>query len=291
MTVDALDRITGRLGFLGPLGQVVHEWLARLVADGGQPVERAKDLLNGTWLGHPLHPPLTDVPLGAWMGASLLDLADAGSGGQFGRAADVLIAVGCAGGLAAAATGLADWQDQVGKDRDLGTAHALLNSTALGLCSTSLALRLRGARGPAIGLSLLGLGAAMTGAYLGGDLVFRLGVQVNRNAFSEGPSKWREVAEESEVVEGSFIRKQAGSNRVLLTRMEGEICAASAICSHSGGPLDELPLEDGQLHCPWHGSRFELGSGKVTHGPATVAIPVFETRVRAGKVEIRRPGR
>jgi nitrite reductase/ring-hydroxylating ferredoxin subunit len=112
---------------------------------------------------------------------------------------------------------------------------------------------------------------------------------VNGNAFSEGPSKWSEAAEEDEVVEGAFVHKQVGHNQVLLTRLGGEICAVSAICSHAGGPLDELPIEDGQLHCPWHGSRFDLRTGQVIHGPATAAIPVFETRTREGKVEIRRP--
>ena len=289
MTVDALDRIIQKLSFLGPLGEIVHQWLAKLGAVGGSRAGQAKDLLNGTWLGHPLHPALTDVPIGAWMGASLLDLADRGEGGGLGRGADALVALGCAGAVGAAATGIADWQDQYGKQRDLGTAHALINTAALALFSTSLALRLRGARGPAIGLSLLGLGTAVTGAYVGGDMVFRMGIQVNRNAFSSGPKKWSEAADEEQVVEGSFIRKQVGKNQVLLTRVNGEIFAAGAICSHVGGPLDELPIEDGQLHCPWHGSRFDLRSGHVTHGPATAANPVFETRTREGKVEIRRP--
>ena len=288
MTADVLDRIIQKLTFLGPLGDTVHKWLGRLLA-GDSPTALAKEFLNGSWLGHPLHPALTDVPIGAWMGASLLDVADGGRGGGIGRGADIMVAVGCAGGVAAVVSGLADWQDNYGKEREMGAAHGLINTGALALYSTSLALRIKGARGPAIGLSLLGLGAVLTGAYIGGDMVFRLGSQVNRNAFSEGPSKWSAAAEEDEVVEGAFVHKQVGHNQVLLTRLGGEICAVSAICSHAGGPLDELPIEDGQLHCPWHGSRFDLRTGQVSHGPATAAIPVFETRTREGKVEIRRP--
>ncbi|HUY09608.1 MAG TPA: Rieske (2Fe-2S) protein [Candidatus Dormibacteraeota bacterium] len=288
MIADALDRFIEQLSFLGPLGEILHQWIAKLGQLAGPRAGEAKDLLNGTWLGHPIHPPMTDVPLGAWMGASLLDLADGGRGTGMAKGADALVALGCAGAVGAAVTGLADWQDQVGKSRDFGTAHALINLSALALCSTSLVLRLRGARGPAIGLSLLGLGAAGAGGFVGGDMVYRMGMQVNRNAFTSGPKKWTAVADESEVVEGAFTHKQAGKNEVLLTRLNGEMCAASAICSHAGGPLDELPLEDGQLHCPWHGSQFELRTGHVTHGPATAANPVFETRTKEGKVEIRR---
>jgi len=288
MTADLLDRIIEKLPFLPPLGEFLHQWLAKAGARGGSRTGQAKDVLNGTWLGHPVHPALTDVPLGAWTGAALLDLADHGEGGGLGRAADLMTGLGCLGALGAAATGIADWQDRYGPERDLGTAHALINTGALALFTTSLALRLQGRRGPAVGLSMLGLGAVFTGAYIGGDMVFRRGVQVNRNAFLSGPKKWTAAADEGEVVEGSFTHKQVGKNQVLLTRLNGEICAASAICSHAGGPLDELPLDEGQLHCPWHGSRFDLRSGQVTHGPATVANPIFETRTREGKVEIRR---
>jgi nitrite reductase/ring-hydroxylating ferredoxin subunit len=289
MTVDLLDRIVHKLGFLGPVGEAVQKWLGKIEVAGGPRAAALKGFLNGTWLGHPIHPALTNLPIGAWTGATLLDLADGGRGGDMGRGADLMVALGCAGGVAAAVSGLADWQDQEGKERDLGTAHAIINTSALVLFATSLALRLRGSRGPAIGLSLLGMGAAGTGAYIGGDLVFRLGTAVNRNAFTSGPKAWRAVADEDEVAEGARVRKQVGNNQVLLTRLGGEFCAVSATCSHAGGPLDELPLEDGQLHCPWHGSRFELRSGRVAHGPATAPIPVFDIRIREGKVEIRRP--
>jgi nitrite reductase/ring-hydroxylating ferredoxin subunit len=289
MIADLLDRIIEKLTFLPPVGEYLHQLLAKLGAVGGRRAGQAKDLLNGTWLGHPLHPALTDVPLGAWMGAALLDVADGGEGGGLSRGADLLVGFGCLAAVGAAATGLADWQDKFGKERDVGTAHALINTGALALFATSLGLRLKGKRSHAIAFSMLGLGTAGAGAYMGGDMVFRLGMQINRNAFSSGPKKWTSVADESEVVEGAFVHKQVGTNQVLLTRLQGELCAASATCSHAGGPLDELPLEDGQLHCPWHGSRFQLRDGRVTHGPALVANPVFETRVREGKVEIRRP--
>jgi nitrite reductase/ring-hydroxylating ferredoxin subunit len=289
MIVDLRERILNSLGFLAPLGKAVQKWLGQIDTAVGPGATEFKVFLNGTWLGHPLHPVLTDVTLGSWTASTVLDLADGGRGGELGHGADLLVALGCAGGVAAAASGLADWQDQEGKERDVGTAHAIINTSALVLFSTSLALRLKGSRGPAIGLSLLGLGAASIGGYLGGDLVFRLGTSVNRNAFTSGPKAWRAVADEGEVAEGAQVRKQVGNNQVLLTRLGGEFCAVSAVCSHAGGPLDELPIENGQLHCPWHGSSFDVRSGGVTHGPATAPLPAFEVRTKEGKVEIRRP--
>jgi nitrite reductase/ring-hydroxylating ferredoxin subunit len=289
MIVDLRERILSSFGVLGPIGQEVQKWLGQIETAAGPRATAVKVFLNGTWLGHPLHPVLTDVTLGAWSSAAVLDLADRGRGGELGRGADVLVAVGCAGGAAAAASGLADWQDQAGTELDVGIGHAIINTSALLLFSTSLALRLKGSRGPAIGLSLLGLGAAGIGGYLGGHLVFRLGTAVNRNAFTSGPKAWRAVADETDVVEGARIRKQVGNNQVLISRLGGEFCAVSAVCSHAGGPLDELPIENAQLHCPWHGSRFDLRTGRVIHGPATAALPVFDVRTKDGKVEIRRP--
>jgi nitrite reductase/ring-hydroxylating ferredoxin subunit len=131
------------------------------------------------------------------------------------------------------------------------------------------------------------LGLVGAGAYVGGDLVFRLGLQVNRNAFTEGPAGWHAVTAEKELHEGSLLIEEVDDCRIVVTRFGGEVCAASAVCPHAGGPLDELPLEEGQLHCPWHGSRFDLRSGRVTTGPAVVANSVFETRAREGMVEVR----
>ncbi len=285
MTAVDLEPIVARIRFIPPLGKAVQDWLQGQLRQGR--LQGLKEALNGRWLGHPLHPALSDLPIGAFGASALLQLGERADPGLSG-AADLLLGAGCVAGVGAAASGLADWQDKYGAELELGTAHALLNSASLLLFVAALGARRRGGRGVGLALTALGLGGLGAGAYVGGDLVFRYGSQVNRNAFAEGPSKWRAVADEGEVVEGSFLRRPAGGTEVLLTRFEGQICAAGAVCSHAGGPLDELPLEDGQLHCPWHGSRFELRTGKVVHGPATVDNLVFETRVSAGRVEIRR---
>ena len=76
---------------------------------------------------------------------------------------------------------------------------------------------------------------------------------------------------------------------MLVARAEGtsEVCAIAATCTHLGGPLDEGERDGNTVICPWHGSRFDLCSGEVEGGPAVYPQPRYETRLRAGKVEIR----
>ena len=132
-----------------------------------------KDLLHGKWLGHPLHPVLTDVPVGAWTAAMAMDAVELISGkDDLGGAADLAVGVGLAGALGAAVTGATDWSETDGRARTIGVAHALLNVAATGLYATSLVMRRTGARRAGIGVSLLGYAIASASAYLGGHLVF-----------------------------------------------------------------------------------------------------------------------
>jgi uncharacterized membrane protein len=144
---------------------------------------RAKDLLAGTWLGHPAHPMLTDLPIGAWSSAVILDLV---GGRQARRAADALVGVGVLTAVPTAVTGLSDLADVVNPDeRSIGTAHALANSTAVVLYGGSYLARRRGRRQAGVRLAMLGA-AVMAGAgFLGGHLAFRKGWESTRRC-SEG---------------------------------------------------------------------------------------------------------
>ncbi len=282
MAILNADRWLDRLGFLDPLAEAYQKRMAAWLTRGGAGARAAKDVLNGTWLGHPLHPALTDLPLGAWSGSMLLDLV----GEEV--AADLLLGLGCVAGTAAAAAGLADWQDSYGQERRVGAAHGLLNLAALGAMASALVLRRAGRRGWARPLALGGYGLAAASGYLGGHLVFRLGTQVNRNAFVEGPSEWQVAGDEELVVEGALVASQVGATRILLTRVDGRLCALSNVCSHAGGPLAEGDLAQGVVRCPWHGSRFDVRTGAVVEGPATAPLPTYATRVNAtGEVEVR----
>jgi nitrite reductase/ring-hydroxylating ferredoxin subunit len=76
---------------------------------------------------------------------------------------------------------------------------------------------------------------------------------------------------------------------VLVSRSEGgEVCAIANTCTHRGGLLNEGERDGNVVTCPWHGSQFDLCFGEVLRGPARVPQQRFETRVREGKIEVRR---
>ena len=289
MAVLDLGEVAERWTFLDPLADRLQSLMAAGLEVGGPAAQAAKDALNGTWLGHPLHPAITDVPIGAWTCSTLLDLLDRSRGGELGRTADVLVGVGCASAVAAAASGAADWHDSYGPERRVGLAHALMNSAALALFTGSLLLRLTGRRRKARIPAACGYGLAAASAFLGGDLVFRMGTQVNRNAWTAGPSDWTEVADDKEVTPDQLLRRRAGDAEVVLIRRGERVVAVGAVCPHAGGPMEQGKLMADRIVCPWHGSQFELASGRVCRGPASTELPVFEVRVNdQGRVEVRR---
>jgi nitrite reductase/ring-hydroxylating ferredoxin subunit len=257
----------------------VSEVVQEAVSGVPQPV---RDVLDGVWFGNPLHPALTDIPLGAWTAAFALDLVGSG-------AADGALAVGILGAVPAALTGLNDWSHLKGDSRRIGTVHALVNTAGLTLNVLSFAARRRGLRGIGRVLSTVAYGGALFSAHLGGYLSFGLGVRVNRTAFESPRDRYAPVCEESELAGGKLVGVELAGEPVVVSRSEqsGEICAIAATCSHLGGPLDKGEREGDTVVCPWHGSRFDLCTGEVEGGPAVYPQPRYEARVRAGKVEIR----
>ncbi|TDC95722.1 Rieske (2Fe-2S) protein [Actinomadura sp. 7K507] len=245
-----------------------------------------RNLLSGTNLGHPLHPMLTDVPIGAWTMAGLLDAI---GGPDAEPAADLLVTAGIVSAVPTALTGANDWSDTIGGERRVGIVHAAANSAALLLYGTSLAARRRGDRGKGKALGFAGLGVMMAGAYLGGHLSFTRGVNVNRTAWLEGPEEWTPVLADAELPEGAHRTAAADGVRVLLHRRNGKVYALANTCSHMGGPLGEGTIEDGCVTCPWHGSTFKFSDGAIERGPASSPQPCYETRVQGGRIEIRVP--
>jgi nitrite reductase/ring-hydroxylating ferredoxin subunit len=243
-----------------------------------QPV---RDVLDGVWLGTPLHPALTDVPLGAWTAAAALDILGS-------EAADDALAVGVLAALPAALTGLNDWSHLNGEPERLGVRHAVLNSAALTLNVGSVLLRRRGHRGLARVFSGVAYLGTVYSAHLGGRLSFGLGVRVNHTAFENPRDRYAPVIDAKKLEDGGLHRVELEGEAVVVAQCEdGDICAVSAVCSHMGGPLDEGERDGDTVICPWHQSRFDLRTGDVEGGPAVFPQPRYETRVRAGKVEIR----
>jgi nitrite reductase/ring-hydroxylating ferredoxin subunit/uncharacterized membrane protein len=282
-TIRAIERQDG----LRPIEDALQRAIAGAFRAGGRRGRAVKNFLHGTWLGHPLHPALTDVPVGAWTLALVFDALDHDGHRLWSRAADSAIAIGIGGAGTAALAGLTDWQHVDGAPRRSGLVHAALNSVALALYTGSWLLRRRGARGPGRALSGAGFVVVAASAYLGGRLVYqdRIGVD---HAQREGPEDFTRAVLEAELREGHPRRAEAGGVKIVLVRQQGRIYALGEACSHLAGPLAEGALQEDSIVCPWHGSRFALEDGRVLDGPATLPQPCFETRVRQGYVEIRR---
>ncbi len=246
-----------------------------------------RNLLSGTNLGHPLHPMLTDVTIGAWSMAALLDAA---GGREAQPAADLLVGAGIVSAVPTAASGVNDWSDTLGGERRIGAVHGAANVVALGLHIASLSARRRGRRGRGRALGLAGVGVLTAGGFLGGHLSFAKGVNVNHTAFEFGPSEWTPVLADAELGRDEHRSVDAGGASVLLARSGGQLLALANTCSHAGGPLDEGEVADGCVTCPWHGSTFRLDDGIIVRGPATTPQPRYEARVREGKIEVRAAG-
>lgn len=137
----------------------------------------AGSFLRGDFLGHPLHPALTDVPIGAWTAAMLFDLASLGGSKELKYAAQASVAVGILGAVGAAITGMVDWTETKGKSQRVGVAHALLNTVGLGFQLASLGRRRTGRSSGRL-LSAMGYACTVGAAYLGGKLVYVLGTHV-----------------------------------------------------------------------------------------------------------------
>jgi nitrite reductase/ring-hydroxylating ferredoxin subunit/uncharacterized membrane protein len=278
---QVLSRAVGRLGVderldavAGPAGDAVRHALDR------QPV---KDALSGTWLGHPLHPLLTDLPIGFWTSAFTLDLV---GGARTRRASTQLVAWGVVCAVPTALSGAADWGDTTGPARRIGLVHAAANTTALACYAASWWSRVGGRHARGVALGLAGATAATVGGYLGGHLLQSLGVGVDETAIRKPPSEWTRVAAVDEVTEEPR-RVLAGEAPVIVLRHLGDVIALDARCPHRGAPMEEGALHDGCITCPWHGSEFRLADGTLVRGPSTVDLPAYECRVTRDGVEVR----
>jgi nitrite reductase/ring-hydroxylating ferredoxin subunit/uncharacterized membrane protein len=271
--LEAFTKLDAPAGALSSL-------ISKVVPEG--PV---KDIASGTWLGHPLHPLLVSIPIGAWTSASVLDLT---GGKDSAPAARKLIGLGLLAALPTATAGGSDWVDTTGAERRVGLVHAVGAWLSIGLYAASW--KARGSDKPRAGVLLALAGSGVVGAmgYLGGHLSYVYGVGVDTTAFQAGPQEWTQVAAFEEVREGATKQVQVDGVAILLSRHHGELHAMADRCTHRGGPLSEGVIEDDCVVCPWHGSAFRLDDGSVQRGPATIPQPVYDIRVTAGQIEIRR---
>jgi nitrite reductase/ring-hydroxylating ferredoxin subunit/uncharacterized membrane protein len=266
---DRLDRATGPL--------------AKVVGRATKPA-RVKNALSGTWLGHQLHPLLTDVTIGAWVSVPVVDLLGGRQGARIGR---LLTGFGILSAVPTAASGLSDWSETYGPEQRIGLVHAVGNVAGLLLQVASYGARGRGRRARGAALSLAGLGVAGAAGYLGGHLVYALGVGVSHAAFEHPTTEWTDVGDGAGLEESTPLRVDAAGTPVVVVKAGDRLFALSATCVHAGGPLDEGEVVDGCLRCPWHASTFRLDDGRALRGPAAISQPVWRARIEGGRLQVR----
>src|ERR1700722_14240863 len=246
---------------------------ARLIRPG-----KVRAGLHGVWLGHPLHPVLVQIPVGAWLSASIVDLLDDD------RSARRLTAAGLAAAVPAAMAGAGGW----GGDSGAAVCAAAI-VVAMSLYGVPLL-----ARGPRLGraLRLAGLASAAASGLAGGHISFRLAGGANHaeavpHLVAPG---WHHLMRSADLPEGRPVRELLGEVPVVAVRVDGSVSVLADRCSHMSGPLSGGELTGGCLTCPWHGSVFRLADGSVARGPATAPQPAFLAREVGGAIQVCLPG-
>lgn len=266
-----------------PFGDFNHRWLGALF----HPIRPVQNFLNGTWLGHPVHAVVTDVPIGALTVSIVADVI-----GQ-PLVADVSMLLGVLAMVAAAVTGLADYAEVDGTARNRATVHGSIMVVTLAAYTVSLLIRSSSPtdRLLPIALAVAGYLLLSVGAAIGGDLVYLAGTHVNRHAWRGAGTKWiaLDLGALPDIPEGGPTKLKAGINELAVIREGDRILAVHAQCAHAGGPLAEGSLVGGAIQCPWHGSRYRLADGHVVRGPAMYDQPAYDVRrAETGGWEVRR---
>ncbi len=275
--LTALENATPLDPLAGKLSSLIHGVLP----------PRIKDLLHGVWLGHPLHPVLVQVPVGAWTSAAALDLFP-----ESGQTPDALIALGLVALPAAIATGWTDWSDLHQPQQRVGLVHAGSNVVAAAFYTSSLVARRRGRRGLGRILGWTGYTCAGLGSFLGGHLAYRQAAGANHAEFVPHLVKpgWHDIGSFEELPDGELVTRRLRDVNLLVLRTGKHAAVLANRCSHLDGPLaeGELGTEGGEkcVTCPWHGSTFRIRDGAVVHGPATAPQPVFQTQVVDGRLRV-----
>jgi nitrite reductase/ring-hydroxylating ferredoxin subunit/uncharacterized membrane protein len=225
------------------------------------------------------------------------------------RAALYSMAGGIGMALLAAITGLVDWTD-IRADHPAkkpATLHMILNLSAVGLYAVNAAMRagtLESGVTPTLPLILSAIAILLLSisGYLGGRLIYEDGIAVGRHRretdvpdrtlrVARPAHQFVPVADTNTLKEGETLRVQINGNVMAIVRLNDQFFAFQEFCTHRYGPLSEgrFDAKGCQVVCPWHGSCFDVRTGKVTQGPAKVDLETYEIEVRDNKIRVRLP--
>jgi nitrite reductase/ring-hydroxylating ferredoxin subunit/uncharacterized membrane protein len=259
----------------------------------GSPGKLLQDFLNGSWLGHALHPVLTDVVVGGATIAIFLDVLRVFFGVDgLEDATAWTVGLTAVSGLGAIITGLTDFKDTAtGNERNVAGLHGLINIVAVLIFTVSLLQRLGGSHDAAFWTLVIGYLVISVGAYIGGHVVYKYGYMVNRNAFARGKKavEFTAIMPADALAEDTPTRASYGATTLVVVRRGDVVFALKETCSHAGGPLAEGTLNGDTIVCPWHFSAFRLSDGTVRHGPASTRQVAYRARINVGQVEVQGP--
>jgi nitrite reductase/ring-hydroxylating ferredoxin subunit/uncharacterized membrane protein len=270
-----------------------------------------KSILQGRMLEYPLHTALVHFPVGLLVLSLILDLVNALLGENvLVRGAYYTLLGGTGLALVVAIPGLVDYLD-IRADhpaKKVATLHLLLNLAAVAVFGISLVLR-SNANGlqsttttvPALVLSLIGVGIIGYSGYLGGRIIYNDGISVGRHrrhmatpekticigADQIGPDGFAVIAPLERLDQGALLRAEVNGHVMAIARLEGSVYAFQEFCTHRFGPLSEGCLEGREVMCPWHGSRFDIQTGKVAQGPAKVDLKTYDAKIENGQIKVR----
>lgn len=289
--IEGFDTWLRQQQWLDGPADALQSWVGGIYGLLGRPGRTLKSVLHGTKvLGHPLHPAITDIPLGAWAAAAVADWASHITRAVPAQTGDLALAVGIVAALGAVLSGYTDFHETYGQERRYGLVHGLTMTSVTVVMLVCLGLRwLWGQDGTVLVAALATAGEVMGlgGAFFGGHLSFGFGTMVNHLAFSEGPTEFVSVGAPDDFPEGALKLADAAGMPALIVRLQGRLYGLADVCGHAGGPLHEGALEDDVVTCPWHGSRFCIRNGHVLDGPATFNQPAMEVSEDAGSVQVK----
>jgi nitrite reductase/ring-hydroxylating ferredoxin subunit len=258
----------------------------------GRPGKLLQDFLNGSWLGHSLHPVVVDVVVGGSTAALLLQLLTWLGVDGLRTALIWILALSGLAALSAIVSGLTDFKDTAtGDERAIVGLHGLINIVATVLLAAAFFTLLAGGDGIAGWLIVAGFGVLSVGAFIGGHVVFKYGYMVNHNAFAKGKraKEFTAVLPAAELPDATPTKAMLGATALVLVRRGDLVFALKDTCSHAGGPLSEGRLDGDTIVCPWHASAYRLSDGAVRHGPSATRQVTYRAQIEGDQVEVQGP--
>lgn len=249
--------------------------------------------------GHPLHPILVSFPIAFFTGTLLFEAIGVITGrGDLNHVAYYLETAGIVFALLTAVPGLIDFIYTVppkSSAKKRAAKHGIINVTVVVIFTIAWFLRRQPDTSVYLLLAIEALGVILLtiAGWLGGTLVYRN--EIGHDLRYANAGKWKElsVQQGSGPVEIAAIDElkadqmkliRVGSKRIVLGRTENGYVAFDDHCTHRGGSLAGGAMICGTVQCPWHGTQFDVTTGKAKAGPGTAPIKTYEVSEANGKV-------